>query len=301
MRSCYLIYPLLLFPLSLFSQTTPDLKTIVLAQDKEPQNTLVRSLSSEEDFDYLHTSERKTHFPTQIIRLSTALDNQNIDCTKVNEDIDAVLINKITRDKFTYSIYISCTYDPQTKYATRVTINSYFDPLNDDAIDYLKGYLNEYNGVSFLGTTLNIESARSLIVSLNLSVGLKKNPNTPPFIQYREDRSNFYFKSNYEMTTQLIADINERFFSDDPDKILPFLDKWLFNYAGTVYKSVLRDSNFVLLQPERIFLMNSGEEIFVSRIKYHFAHNCSKYEHQHCLKQDSASPSTIAETASMNH
>ena len=285
MRLNYFATPLLLYPLCIFSHTPLHTESMLFTQEADTNNTVVRSLSNEAEYGHLNTDERSIDHPTQIIRLTSTMENQTIDCATVNEEINKIFINKITRDKFTYSTYISCTYDPQTNYATRVTINSYFDPLDDEAIDYLKSYLDEYNGADFLGTKFNIESAKALIISLNLSVGIKKNPNTPPFIEYREDRSNFYFKNNYEMRHQLITDINERFFSDDPSKILPFLDKWLFNYAGTVYKAVLRDSNYVQLQPERIFLMSNGEELFVSPIKYYFAHNCTKYEHQHCLKQ----------------
>ncbi|RUR13281.1 hypothetical protein ELY15_02805 [Legionella sp. km772] len=147
--------------------------------------------------------------------------------------------------------------------------------------------MDQYNGSDLLGVALKIESAKALIVSLNLSVGMKKNPNVPPFVEYREDRSNHYFKSNYDLQINLVADINKRFFSDEPSKVLPFLDKWFFNHAGTIYRAILRDSNYAFLQPERIFLMEDGEPIFISPLKHYYPHNCaSRYDHQHCLKQE---------------
>ena len=283
MRSNYFSL-LVLYPLCAFSQIQQNLETIISAPEEINQNTLVRSLSNEDQTNNLSADIRRNDYPTQVIRMSRTIENQQVDCDQVNSQIDQIFVNKITRDKFSYTTYISCTYDPETHFATEFTIDSYFDPLTDEAIEFLKTYLAEYNGADFLGTKLTIESAKGLVVSLNLSVGVKKNPNNPPFIVYRDDRSNLYFKNSFEMRNKLVADISNNFNNDDPNMILPFLDKWLFNYAGQVYRAVLRDSNYVLIQPERIFLMNSGEDLFVSRIKYYYARNCEKYEHHHCLK-----------------
>ena len=215
--------------------------------------------------------------------MAGSLENQQLSCDQVNEVVEKILVQNITRDKFIYNIYIVCGYNPDTKLATQFTINSYFDPIDDKAIEFLESFLNEYNGSDFLGTKLNIESAKGLIVALNIIAGVKKNPHTPPFIEYRQDRSNFYFKSNYEMRKKLISDVYLNFFTNEPDKVLPFLNKWFFNSAETIYKPVLRDANYVELQPEKIFLMNSGDEIFVSNLKYYFSHDCTKYENHRCL------------------
>lgn len=250
--------------------------------------TIERSLSSGNQLSTINpnTHKRTYEYPTQIIRISQEIEELQLNCDEVNQEIDKILINKVTEDKFTYTTYISCTYDLESKIATKFTIKSYFDPINDVGVDYLINYLNQYNGSNLMGATLNIESAKALVVSLNLSVGIKKNPNTPPFIQYREDRSNHYFNSNYELEITLITDINKYFLSDEPSKVLPFLDKWFFNHAGTLYKAILRESNYALIEPERIFIMDTGEPIFVSPIKYYYAHNCSKYDHKHCLKHE---------------
>jgi hypothetical protein len=287
MRYKHFFTSLIFYPLYLFANSYPN-STILLNTIKTGDaHTVERSLSNEKDLgENLTLDGRSMDYPTQVIRISNVIEGQQVTCEAVNNQIDKVLINKITKDKFSYTTYISCTYDPDTEIANEFTIYSYFDPLTDDAIAYLKTYLDEYNGSDLFGTQLNIESAKALIVSLNVSVGVKKNPNTPPFIEYREDRSNFYFQNNYELQTNLISDAKKRFFSDEPDQVLPFLDKWLFNHAGTIYKAILRDSNYTMLQPERIFLMDQGEPLFVSPIKYYYAHNCMKYEHHHCLKQE---------------
>lgn len=280
-----LISALVFYPLYAFSQVNKN-EMVFFTQESETKNTIVRSLSNQSDFNSLNTLRRTSDYPTQIIRMNNSIESTSVTCAQLNKEIDKIFLQKITRDKFLFTSIITCTYDPDSHFAVQFNINSYFDPLNDEAIEYLKTYLNEYNGTNFLGSTLTIEPAKSLIVSLGLSAGVKKNPNNPPFVVYRADRSNFYFKSNYEMRSQLIADINENFLSSDPKKVLPFLDKWLFNHAGEVYKPVLRDSNYATLEPEQIFLMESGEQIFVSKIKYYFANNCDKYEHHVCLKRE---------------
>jgi len=288
MRHQYFILPLLL-PLCAFSQAESQSDTLIFSEIPVNKNTVVKSYSNE--LDELSQSglfERSIEYPTQIIRMTNSLENQQLNCEQVNDAFEKTIVQNITRDKFLYNIYLVCNYNPETNFATQFTINSYFDPIDDKAIDFLNSFLAEYNGSDFLGTKLNIESAKGLIVSLNIAAGIKKNPSTPPFIEYRQDRSNFYFKSNYEMKKKLLADVYLNFFSNDPEKILPFLNKWFYSAAGTVYRAVLRDSNYVELQPERIFLMDNGSEIFVSNLKYYFSHNCTKYENHRCLLQETS-------------
>lgn len=287
MNCNYLLIPLTFLSLNAFCQQQISTSNMHYLPNPAPKNTIVKSLSNEDDnLNALKASERSVDYPTQIIRMSSPIPKQMVNCDQVNDEIEKVLLNNIVSKQFTYTMYISCSYDPETNYATKFTINSYFDPLNDEAIDFLKTYLEQYNGSDLLGAKLTIESAKGLIIALNISAGMKKNPNNPPFIEYREDRSNFYFKSNYEMRNQLLTDMNQNFFSNDPEKVLPFLNRWLFAYAGIVYKGVLRDSNYAELQPERIFLMEDGEKIFVADLKYYFAHHCNKYPNHRCLRQE---------------
>ncbi|WP_298627116.1 Lpg0189 family type II secretion system effector [uncultured Legionella sp.] len=284
MRLNYFIAPLALFPLCSFGQTEHLNNLSQLSKNPVTENTIEKSYSSSsEGLNHLQLFTRNTDYPTQIIRTSSAMKGQELTCEQVNEVIEEKIIRYITSDKFAYQTYIQCTFNPDTHYATQFQITSYFDPVNDDAINYLKAYLSANNGSDFLGTKLNIESAKGLIVTINISAGMKKNPKKPPFIEYKQDRRSFFFKNNYEMNKVLFTDIYQNFYSNEPNKILPFLDRWLFAHAGTLYKAVLRDSNFAELQPEQIFLMEDGEKIFVSGLKYHFAHNCSQYDNHRCL------------------
>ncbi len=281
---CCFLYPLVACGQS---QTYQNLEVIPYTDAVEAVGTTTRTLLNEEGMDTFSDQTRTIDYPTKVIRMTANIQEHKLNCAQVNQVIDEVFVNQITKDKFTYTTFISCVYDPETKLALRFTLNSYFDPISNEAVHYLDDYLKEYNGSNLLGTTLNIESAKALIISMSLSVGTKKNPNKPPFIEYREDRSNFYFKSTYDMKVQLLNDINANFYSDNADTVLPFLNKWVFNHAGELYKAILRDSDYAILQPERIFLMESGEELFVSKIKYFYAHNCMEdYEHHHCLKQE---------------
>ena len=259
--------------------------SMTLSKDKEDKFTQSSVYSNEaENPGQLKPLGRTIDYPTQIIRMERNIESQQVTCKDVHEQINKMLVENIVNDKFTYAIFISCHYNPDTALATQFIINSYFDPLDDDAVAYLKTYLSEYNGSPLLGTQLKIESAKGLIISLSIAAGMKKNPIKPPFSEYRKDRSNFYFKSNYEMKNQLFTDIYENFYSNNEEKVLPFLDKWVFNHAGPLYKAILRDSNYVELQPERIFLMDNGEQIFVSGLKQYFTHHCEKYDNHRCLK-----------------
>jgi len=244
-------------------------------------HTVVTHFSNEDDRG-LAGFVRTQDFPTQILRTHGDLKALQISCTEVNDQIDAIFVSKISHTKYTYNTYISCSYDTDTKLATYFSINSYFDPLSDAVIDELKAYLSEVNGREFLGTTFQIESARGIIIALNVMAGTKINASAPLVLQ-RQDRNNYFFKSNYEMRNNLVADIYQRFYSTDPELILPFLKKWLYAGAEKIYYFVLRRSNYIEMQPERIFLMQNEGDIFVSDLRYNFAHTCTKSPSKKCL------------------
>ncbi|CAM2975976.1 Lpg0189 family type II secretion system effector [Legionella worsleiensis] len=286
MRPNCFIAPLVLIPLCSYSQVMLHTDRMTPGNNLSPRNSIEKTYANIPNA--LHEQQaftRTMDYPTQIIRMSASMEGQQLTCDQVNEAIEEKIIRFITTDKFSYQTYFSCTYNPDTHYAIHFKINSYFDAINDEAVTYLQSYLNANNGSEFLGTHLNIEPAQGLVIALTFSAGTKKNPTNPPFIEYRQDRANFYFKNNYEMNKHFLTAIKNNFYSNEPEKILPFLDRWLFPHAGTVYKAVLRDANYTELRPEQIFLMKHGEPIFVSDLKYHFAHSCAKYANKRCLIQ----------------
>lgn len=285
MKLVYLFITLMLVPLYAYSVPNDHFKTLIVSSSEENKNSSSAIYSNEaSELKEFTSLNRPSDYPTQIIRMESNIENQQTTCQSVHEQINKIIVENIANDQFIYAIYINCHYDPDTFLATQFTINSYFDPVNEEAISYLKSYLSEYNGSTLLGTKLKIESAKGLIISLSIAAGMKKKPTKYPFTEYRRDRSNFYFKSNYEMKNKLFADIYQNFYSNDPELVLPFLNKWIFPHADSVYKSILRDSNYAELQPERIFLMENGEELFVSGLKQYFMHPCDKYENHRCLK-----------------
>jgi len=280
MKANHLVLPLVLISSISFGGDNHALKSTYTAQTPF---TLIKTYSNEatDSFKLMH---RSMEYPTQIIRIIADVKSRQLTCDQVNAEIENVLLNHITKDQFAYSTFISCSFDPQTEYATKYEINSHFDPLNDTAITYLKSYLEAYNGFDLMGTKLKIESAKGVIVSIDTAAGTKKNPENPPFVQYRQDHSHFFFKSNYELSNTLFADANENFLTNDPQKIFPFLNRWVFDHASVLYKAVLRDSNYAELNPERVFLMDNKGDIFVSKLRFYFSHDCREYDNHRCLK-----------------
>ncbi|HHF0525895.1 TPA: Lpg0189 family type II secretion system effector [Legionella anisa] len=286
MKINYLIGTLFLSPLFAFADNSTE--GFIFSPLPKNKNTVVRHYTNEQKLpDLKQMSQRTVDFPTQIVRVRGNVAGLKLSCEEVEDEINKVFSKKIYPNLFTYNTYVSCGYDQDSpeQYAVSFSIQSYFDPLTDKAIDYLKAYLQEYNGYNlFNATTLQIENAKGVIISMNLNAGLKSNPDKTPFTLYRQDRNNFYFKSNFDMRKELIADIYQRFYSNDPEIILPFLDKWIFSYAGTVYYSILKASNYLELQPERIFVMENEGDIFVSDLRYYFANQCMKRNpNKHCL------------------
>lgn len=283
MRLRWLLTVLLILPMYAFSDNEKRNFQLVFPKPQVPENTITNSYNNETVPKGKLTQPRSIDYPTQIIRMSAKIKDRNMSCAEVNQEIDQLFLSRITKDKFLYNTIIYCTFNPETKNAIHFAINSYFDPLDDEAVSYLKSYLDEYNGSDLFGSKFTIESAKGLVVGMSIISGVKKKPNTPPLIQYRRDHASLYFPNNYEMRKLLFTDIYDNFFSDSPNKVLPFLDKWLFPFASIVYQTVLRDSNYVELIPERIFLMENGNPIFVSDLKFYFAHSCAEHENHHCL------------------
>lgn len=226
---------------------------------------------------------RTRDYPTQIVRIEGDILDSTRHCNEILAEISAFFTKKITSDKFIYNTLVFCGYDPETEYAVRYTINSYFDPINDAAIDYLQTYLSEHNGQPLLGTLFEVEDASGVAVSLNIDAGKKANQNDTILTRYKHDNVSHFFSSNYEMTKEMIMDIRASFFSHDPDVVLPFMQKWFFTSADKIYYYVLKSSNYVELQPERLFIMSKAPKVYTSPLKMYFAHHCSKYKNKRCL------------------
>lgn len=254
----------------------------IIEVEPEVKNTIVTHYSNEkEQSAFANFASRTQDFPTQIVRTQGNVRELQVSCDEVNAEIDNIFISKINYTQYTYNTYVSCSYDVKTKLATSFSINAYFDPLTDSAIEDVKAYIEQYNGHDLFGSSFQLESAKGIIISLNIMAGIKNNANTLNL--QRQDRANFAFKSNYDMKTALIADIYQRFYTHDPELILPFISKWLYSGAERIYQGILRRSNYIELQPERIFLMQNDGDIFVSNLRFSYANSCNKYPNKRCL------------------
>lgn len=275
-----LLFSLAAVSLSAFAEQSFERISI---QKPFPKNTVVRQYSSLQDSQkQIPLFTRTTDYPTQIVRMYAEIKGSTLTCEEVIQKIDVFFNNHITYDKFFYNTINYCGYDPATNYAVQFAINSYFDPLSDEAIVYLKKYLAEYNGRDLLGSTFQVENAQALIVSLNIDAGIEKNANDDTLLRLKHDNASHYFSTQYAMRMELIADLRQRFYSNNPELILPFLNKW-FLISTFNYDRVLHNSNYVELQPELIFLMEQGPKTFSPLLKLYYAHHCSKYENKHCL------------------
>lgn len=226
--------------------------------------------------------KRSFSYPTQIVRMEAELQGNPMTCDSVNQAIDDFFVDKIRYDKFFYNTIIYCTYDPATNFATKFMINSYFDPINQAGVHYLEQYLAKHNGKDLLGATFNVESAKGLVVSMNIDTGIEKDQYGDTMLRFKHDNNSHYYANDYDMREELQTDIQQRFFTNDPNLVLPFLEKWFITYA-IMYQGVLEKSDYVELQPELIFLMKDEPHVFIPYLRLYFAHHCSRYPNGHCL------------------
>ena len=276
MRFSYLLISLLLSPLCAFGNLPLD----------TPKNAIVKQYSNEMDpANRPRGVVLKRDYPTQILRMSSPIDGIQLTCDQVIQEITNTIFKKLPSDKFIYNAYVWCKPNAETNFAEAFSINGYLDPISDAGIDYLNQYLEKYNGSDFLSTQLKFEPAKAVIVTIHIAAGMREKPGKPPSTEYINDHSTFYFKNNFEVRYQLIEDIAQHFFSNEPEKLLPFLNRWVNAYADKIYKKILVNSNYLDFKPDRIFLMEEGEPIFMPMIKFHYNHDChTHFEDHRCLK-----------------
>lgn len=271
---------LLILALPLFA-APKTLKEVVVRDKSIPDHVIIKKYTNEPQSIHDNLLTRSVDYPTQIVRMDAELSDKTLNCDQVQQTIDDFFSNQIKADYFFYNTITYCIYDPDTELATRFSINSYFDPLTDKAIDYLQLYLAEHNGQNLLGSPFVVENAKGVIVSLNVDAGKEMNRQSTVLLRYRHDNATHYFNNNYRLIKTLISDIHQRFYSNDQSVVLPFFETW-FPFAGG-YESVLQASNYVELQPERIFLMDKEPTIFTPHLKLYYAHHCSVYPNKRCL------------------
>lgn len=250
-----------------------------------PANTKVYHTSSEQQMLALSPADwdRTSDYPTQIVRITGDISKAGATCDEVSETVNELFTKKITVNQFYYNTYVFCGYNPETGLARHLTINSYFDPVSDRAIQYYEEMKQNLEGYLIYGLPFHIEDAQGLVVSVNIMAGQKESSNEPTYFMIRRDVGNHYFASNYDMMKIMISDIKTRFYSNDKETIMAFMDKWLYPSAGIIYSYALRSANYLELDPERIFLMKDQPKVFTNLLRRTFAHYCSELPSGHCL------------------
>lgn len=250
-----------------------------------PPNTQVTHYSSEENGQPLSSIQfdRTGFYPTQIVRVQGDVSPAQVKCSEVTDTIEELFTGELPSDLFYYNTYVFCGYDPKTGLATNFTINSYFDPLSNKAISYYEQLKADIEGQLIFGVPFHIEDAKGTVISLRIEAGLKDSPEDTNLLMFRKDVSTHYFASNYDVMKELVSDIKARFRSLDPQVVLPFMDRWFFAGAGAIYSRVLPSSNYVEIQPTRIFLMEQPPQVFTSILRFSYAHLCFNTPTGKCL------------------
>ncbi|RUR18879.1 hypothetical protein ELY21_06550 [Legionella sp. km535] len=230
------------------------------------------------------SGDRTINYPTQVVRITGAIETPNTTCEDVFKEIEHLYIDYLSDSRMYYlNSYTFCRFDPKTELANQFIISSYFDPANDKAVSELTEWLETMKGAEIYGHPFTVESAKELIVSLKISSGFKEGISDPNLLVYRTDTSNLLFANNYQMKKELVDDIRHRFYSYEPKVILSFLEHWFFPGLGGIYQRVLASSNYVLLEPHRIFVMKQEPQLFTPMFNIDFAHQCFESKTKFCL------------------
>lgn len=255
--------------------------TVTVTQEK---NALIKHYTNSDEKLVAEQSGRTINFPTQIVRISGTIKAKDISCDEVFNEIEQLYIDYIIRSGLYYlNSYSFCGYDPNTQMATQFIISGYFDPVNDKAVSELTEWLERMKDAEIYGYPFTIEQAKELIVALKVSSGYKDGAEDPNLLIYRSDTSNLLFANYYQMKNELIDDIRKRFYSYNAKEVTAFFEKWFFPGAGSVYHHVLSSSNYVLIEPDRIFIMEKEPQIFTPMLSLNFAHLCFDSKTRFCL------------------
>lgn len=267
------------------SQVGQEIIEVLSPMEQYPKNSSIveHHTNLRQIIDGKFILERTKLYPTHVVRMTADVEKLQRKCEEVLAEIHSFYSAKLDSEKFFYNTIIYCGYDPKTDLATRFSIFSFFDPLDDGAIEYAKTFVSSISGADLLGTPFSIESANSLVVSLNVDAGMSQDAYASVLLRVQHDNENLYFPSNYEMIKELITDTYERFYSNDPKIVLPYFAKWFGYHAGSSYYRALTRSDYVLLQPERIFMMSKAPHVFTSPLRMYYGHKCEKYTNKRCL------------------
>lgn len=255
----------------------------VKIDDSKPNSLVTRSSNEETVLMNFDLNQTRGNHPTRIIRLDGKITESGLSCVDVQKSINDSFFDKIPASHFMYNTLMVCNYNPDTRYANRFLIESYIDPLTDEDETVLQQLEQNYEGYLIYGIPFHIEKAKGVVVSLEMNASREDRRGDPRVIRFRRDYNSLYFDSNYELTKQLIIDIRHRFYSQDQNKVLPFIKQWFYDGLENSYANLLQQVNLMELMPERIFMMKTGNPIFTSHMHMYYTHHCQNYDSKTCL------------------
>ena len=259
-----------------WAHVPPVYDHLVYNQDPTLKASWSRSSNLEDILGRTYAFDRTVDVPTHIVRMEAYVDGMKLKCEEVVAQIANFFTKPISSEEFYYNIITYCGYNPDTGLAFKFAIHSYFDPMTDGAVAFLKTYLAEHEGQNLLGSKFHVEEAQGLAVSLNVEAGRAQDEYANTLLRLREDHQSLYFPTHYEMLKLFTVDMYKNFYSSDLNVIMPFFNRWFYAGAGPIYASVLSRSDFVLLRPELMFLMGHAPKVYTSPLHRYFAHDCRK-------------------------
>ncbi|QEY51307.1 Lpg0189 family type II secretion system effector [Legionella longbeachae] len=259
---------------------------IVVPKLPSPEHTLIKRYSNPINSDSeLTIAQRTMDYPTHVVRMEDVqLHDSALNCEQVHQKIDEFFIKKLPVNMIYYNIITYCSYDAENpNIAKNYTINAYFDPVTDQAIEYLKNYIHEYNGQDLMGVPFNIEEVKKVIVSLNFDAGIRKDKFGQIILRYFHENQTHSFQNFFDVRRGLIADIHRRINSNERDTIIPLFTKWFSPGGESLYIQTLKRSDYLLLQPELIFFLDQEPNAFTSKLRMYYAHYCANNPNNRCL------------------
>lgn len=250
------------------------------------EHTSIKRYSSMTDNVFrLPIAQRSIAYPTHVVRMEEIqLQDPSLNCEQVHQKINAFFVKKLPAALIYYNIVVYCSYGAGIQnIAKNYTINAYFDPLTDEAIEYLNNYIPEYNGQDLMGAPFTIEEAKKIIVSLNFDAGIRKDEYGQVILRHYHENQTLSFDNFFDVGKELIADIHYRINSKESATIIPLFTKWFSQGSDQLYVNILKKSDYLVLQPEIIFLLDQEPSAFTSKLRMYYTHYCADNPNKRCL------------------
>jgi len=224
--------------------------------------------------------KRSHDFPTQVVRFKLNLTKVNLSCDSFEYLSDEFykILGKLHIEGIHYSAGGGCGMDT-------FEADVFIDAYTDDAVIFLQKFISENNGADFHGVPFEIESAKGIVVALDISAGIYKEDSAfyDLDVLFHQNKK-LYFNNLYDMNETLSNDIENKLMTNNPEIISSFFKQW-FGDSGdlSLYLEILLMSNMVKIHPECIFLMDKEPKAYSSNMTWYNIHDCTQYPSGKCL------------------